>query len=52
MFEGCQEKGIELNDSISYVQQNPWIQNMTIRENILFGNDYDEEFYNHIIKIC
>lgn len=52
VFEGCQEKGIELNDSISYVQQSPWIQNMTIRENILFGNEYEEKFYNHIIKIC
>lgn len=28
---------VVINQSISYVQQNPWIQNKTIRENILFG---------------
>lgn len=28
---------IELSDNISYVQQVPWIQNKTIRENITFG---------------
>lgn len=30
----------------------PWIQNKTIRENILFGLPIDEERYNRTIKIC
>ena len=32
------EKPIVINENIAYVQQNPWIQNKTIRENILFGS--------------
>ena len=30
---------------IAYAAQESWIQNETIRENILFGSPYDEERY-------
>ena len=30
----------------------PWIQNKTIKDNILFGNPYDREKYNQTIEIC
>ncbi len=30
----------------------PWIQNTTIRENIIFGSKFDEKRYNKIINIC
>lgn len=30
----------------------PWIQNQTIRDNILFGLAYDEVKYKETIKIC
>ena len=30
----------------------PWIQNKTIKENILFGCKLDEERYNRVIKVC
>ncbi|KAH9180111.1 hypothetical protein AeNC1_017245, partial [Aphanomyces euteiches] len=29
-----------------------WIQNLTIRENILFGKPYDREKYNRVIEAC
>ena len=32
------ERPIVINENIAYIQQNPWIQNKTIRENILFGS--------------
>lgn len=32
---------IILSEEVAYVQQNPWIQNKTIRENILFGLPFD-----------
>ena len=42
---------IRISGSISYIQQDPWIQNKSVRENILFGNKYDENKYNKIINI-
>jgi hypothetical protein len=33
---------VSVNQSISFSQQIPWIQNMTIRDNILFGLEYNE----------
>ena len=43
---------ISINDSISFVQQIPWIQNITIRENICFGSPYNKYKYLETIKIC
>ena len=42
---------IKLGGSISFVQQIPWIQNKTIRDNILFGLPLNEVKYNRIIEI-
>lgn len=42
---------VKLGGSVSYVQQVPWIQNRTIRENILFGLPLDEDRYNNTIEI-
>ncbi|ODV71463.1 P-loop containing nucleoside triphosphate hydrolase protein, partial [Cyberlindnera jadinii NRRL Y-1542] len=30
----------------------PWIQNTTLRENILFGAEYDEVRYRDVIRVC
>ncbi|CAI2360453.1 unnamed protein product [Moneuplotes crassus] len=43
---------IKLGGSISYAQQVPWIQNKSIRENILFGLQMDEAKYNEVIEMC
>ena len=37
---------------MAYVQQQPWIQNKSIKENILFGIEYNEARYKETIKIC
>ncbi|KAG8713050.1 hypothetical protein FRC11_013442, partial [Ceratobasidium sp. 423] len=37
---------------IAYAAQEAWIQNATIRENILFGAEHDEERYNKVISQC
>ena len=29
--------------SVAYVAQQAWIMNTTVRDNILFGEDYEEE---------
>ena len=38
-----------LQGSVSYVPQQAWVMNETLRENILFGKAYDEERY-YIVK--
>ncbi|KAE9102605.1 Multidrug resistance-associated protein 1 [Phytophthora fragariae] len=37
---------------VAYYSQETWIQNMTIRENILFGLPYDKEKYSRVIAAC
>ena len=41
-----------VNGEISYVSQIPWIQNATVRNNILFFQKYDEERYNKILELA
>ena len=43
---------ININGSIAYVPQQAWIQNATVKNNILFGNQYDENYYNKVISSC
>ena len=37
---------------MAYAPQTPWIQNMTVRENVICGNDFDEALYQDVIKAC
>ncbi|KAI8348976.1 P-loop containing nucleoside triphosphate hydrolase protein [Mortierella sp. GBAus27b] len=37
---------------IAYVSQTAWLQNTSIRNNILFGREYDEERYNAVVEGC
>lgn len=41
---------ITINGSISYVSQIPWIQNESLKNNILFYKEYNEEQYNKAIE--
>ncbi|KAI9305402.1 hypothetical protein BJ944DRAFT_239688 [Cunninghamella echinulata] len=38
--------------NVAYVAQTSWIQNKTIKENILFGQPYDAERYNKILYMA
>uniref|UniRef100_A0A914PNV8 Uncharacterized protein n=1 Tax=Panagrolaimus davidi TaxID=227884 RepID=A0A914PNV8_9BILA len=38
--------------SIAYIPQEPWIQNLSLKDNILFGKPYDEKFYRQVIYAC
>lgn len=37
---------------LSYVPQKSWILNDTVRNNILFFEDYDEDRYNKVVEVC
>ena len=41
-----------VNGEISYVSQEAWIQNSTVRNNILFYHPYEPNLYNKIIELC
>ena len=40
------------SEGISYVSQTPWLQNATIRDNIIFGSEYHEGRYNTVLDAC
>ena len=44
--------GIHINGRIGYAAQIPWIQNDTIRNNILFSLPFDEVKYNRVLNLC
>ncbi|OCH93740.1 hypothetical protein OBBRIDRAFT_810929 [Obba rivulosa] len=37
---------------VAYAAQESWVQNETIKENILFGSPYDEERYDKVVTQC
>nr|UOU03337.1 ATP-binding cassette subfamily C1-6 [Brachionus rubens] len=43
---------INVNGSTAYVTQQAWIQNTTLRNNILFGHEYNEPLYQKILSSC
>ncbi|PVG03951.1 hypothetical protein CPB86DRAFT_748462 [Serendipita vermifera] len=43
---------VSFNGSIAYTPQNPWLANATVRDNILFGNPYDEERFQAVVEAC
>ena len=38
--------------TVAYVPQQAWIQNMTLRDNILFGKPYHAVRYQKVIEAC
>ncbi|XP_045182658.2 multidrug resistance-associated protein 1-like [Mercenaria mercenaria] len=46
------EGTVNLRGKIAYVPQEAWIQNMTVRDNIIFGNEWNLERYNKVLTGC
>ena len=46
------EGSIAKNGKFAFAGEDPWIVSGTIRENILMGLEYDEDWYNEVIKAC
>ena len=44
--------GIHIKGKIGYVSQIPWIQNETIKNNILFFKEFDREKYEEVLEKC
>ena len=43
---------INVKGRVAYVSQQAWVFNGTVRHNILFGQDFDEEKYDKVITAC
>ncbi|KAL4454238.1 hypothetical protein ABPG74_012195 [Tetrahymena malaccensis] len=43
---------IRLNGNIAYVEQEPYIFSGKVVDNILFGKEMNQEFYNKVIEAC
>lgn len=37
---------------MAYVPQQAWIQNATLRENIMFGQESREAWYQRVVEAC
>ncbi|KAG2460889.1 ATP-binding cassette sub-family C member 3 isoform X3 [Polypterus senegalus] len=46
------EGKIAIKGSVAYVSQQAWIQNATLRDNILFGHPYNEQKYRRVLEAC
>lgn len=40
------------SSSVAYCSQESWIMNASVRENILFGHKFDQDYYDLTIKAC
>lgn len=43
---------VNTNGTIAYVSQQAWIQNATLKDNILFGKPYNKKSYDHVVEAC
>uniref|UniRef100_A0A1I8JE23 ABC-type glutathione-S-conjugate transporter n=1 Tax=Macrostomum lignano TaxID=282301 RepID=A0A1I8JE23_9PLAT len=43
---------VAMTGSAAYVPQEAWIQNLTVRDNILFGRDFDQARYDEALRAC
>lgn len=43
---------IKVNGTVSYASQEAWLFSGTVRNNVLFGQSYDKEKYNDVVRAC
>ncbi|KAL4488820.1 hypothetical protein ABPG72_016473 [Tetrahymena utriculariae] len=43
---------LKINGSIAYIPQSPWLQNSSLRDNIIFGLPFEEDKYYKVIEKC
>ncbi|XP_043349189.1 ATP-binding cassette sub-family C member 6-like isoform X3 [Dermochelys coriacea] len=43
---------VAIKGTVAYVPQQDWIQNASVEENIIFGEEMDESWYNSVIDAC
>ncbi|XP_074945349.1 ATP-binding cassette sub-family C member 10 isoform X7 [Phalacrocorax aristotelis] len=55
-WRACRQGGqvyvCDLEQGFGLATQEPWIQFTTVRENILFGREYDARLYEEVVEAC
>ncbi len=46
------EGNVKIKGSVFYVSQEPWIFSATLKQNILFGKEYNKKKFDEIIQVC
>ncbi|KFQ32034.1 Multidrug resistance-associated protein 1, partial [Mesitornis unicolor] len=46
--DGC----VTMKDTTAYVPQQAWVQNASVEDNIIFGKEMDETWFNEVIEAC
>jgi hypothetical protein len=41
-----------LRNCVAYCAQSPWLEHLSIKDNISFGSPFDQERYNQVIEAC
>ena len=42
----------QVRGKVSYSSQEPWVFNGSLKYNITFGQEFDEEKYHKVIRVC
>ena len=48
----CRSGKIAVNGTMVYVSEQSWIFSDTVRENILFGMEMSQDWYNQVVHAC
>ena len=51
-LEAQDDTDITLDGIVSYASQQPFILNASLRENILFGSEFDSDMYERVLDAC
>jgi len=48
----CSDVSVCLQGSVAYVPQQAWIQNATLKDNIMFGQERRQTWYQRVVEAC
>lgn len=48
----CKEGFVNIQGSLAFVPQQAWIQNATLKDNILFGSPHEDRRFEEVIQAC
>ena len=43
---------IDVKGKVAYISQQAWIFTASIKQNILFGNEFDQKKFDRIVQVC